>query len=432
MKLFELYQQNTLQGTNNLKRISEAVENKTGAVITVGNTQVKLGINSARYVFSLYETAVANGTSEQFLEGLANLNPTMVMENDNTMRHIVSKFKHEVKNFLAGGDMSDDLYHALYDYYSDHGEMPYGTMKGRDGDPYEWVHMRFDRDVHDYAGGGNPDIPALPTAVMPSMPRQESMYESKKTKMKEGWDDMMADVRARADKEAPGATGKFDRSKNPDSGGTVYSRKYNQDTGQSIETGRDAEGKTKEKRSVGRPNSGISGEDEVGTKFTDYGSWYHKSKRTHAERKIAGSKNHAVAVVPKGKKYLIVGKWEDGAGTLFSSPSELVTLADLGEYKSAKGRPKKVREWIETLRFVSEGVAGPKNCWPGHRKVGTQPGTGKNAGKRVNDCEKIKEELDDDQKRVGQVGGKEPAKKIGTVLGTSPKQHPFKGRLVGE
>jgi hypothetical protein len=41
---------------------------------------------------------------------------------------------------------------------------------------------------------------------------------------------------------------------------------------------------------------------------------------------------------------------------------------------------------------VDEGVAGPKKCWPGHKKVGTQPGTGKNAGKRVNDCEKIKED----------------------------------------
>jgi hypothetical protein len=40
----------------------------------------------------------------------------------------------------------------------------------------------------------------------------------------------------------------------------------------------------------------------------------------------------------------------------------------------------------------NEGVAGPKNCWPGYRKTGTQPGTGKNAGKRVNDCEKIKQE----------------------------------------
>jgi len=41
---------------------------------------------------------------------------------------------------------------------------------------------------------------------------------------------------------------------------------------------------------------------------------------------------------------------------------------------------------------IIEGVAGPKNCWPGHRKVGTQPGTGKNKGKRVNDCEKIEEQ----------------------------------------
>lgn len=40
---------------------------------------------------------------------------------------------------------------------------------------------------------------------------------------------------------------------------------------------------------------------------------------------------------------------------------------------------------------VSE-VAGPEKCWPGHRKVGTKPGTGKNAGKRVNDCEKIGEQ----------------------------------------
>ena len=46
--------------------------------------------------------------------------------------------------------------------------------------------------------------------------------------------------------------------------------------------------------------------------------------------------------------------------------------------------------------------------------------------------ELINEGLDADQRRVGQVGGKERAKKIGTVLGTSPKQHPFKGRLVGE
>jgi hypothetical protein len=47
---------------------------------------------------------------------------------------------------------------------------------------------------------------------------------------------------------------------------------------------------------------------------------------------------------------------------------------------------------MKATEFIIEGVAGPKNCWPGYRKTGTQPGTGKNAGKRVNDCEKIKED----------------------------------------
>lgn len=46
---------------------------------------------------------------------------------------------------------------------------------------------------------------------------------------------------------------------------------------------------------------------------------------------------------------------------------------------------------MKISEIITEGVAGPKSCWPGHRKVGTQPGTGKNKGKRVNDCKKIKE-----------------------------------------
>ena len=48
---------------------------------------------------------------------------------------------------------------------------------------------------------------------------------------------------------------------------------------------------------------------------------------------------------------------------------------------------------INQIVHLSEGVAGPKNCWPGYKKTGTQPGTGKNKGKRVNDCEKIKQQV---------------------------------------
>lgn len=61
-----------------------------------------------------------------------------------------------------------------------------------------------------------------------------------------------------------------------------------------------------------------------------------------------------------------------------------------GPYK----RPKEVAQLQSRIaKLEKQGVAevaGPEKCWPGHRKVGTQPGTGKNAGKRVNDCEKIK------------------------------------------
>lgn len=34
-------------------------------------------------------------------------------------------------------------------------------------------------------------------------------------------------------------------------------------------------------------------------------------------------------------------------------------------------------------------VAGPEKCWKGYRRAGTQPGTGQNAGKRVNKCVKV-------------------------------------------
>ena len=38
----------------------------------------------------------------------------------------------------------DDLYDDLYAYFADSGDMPYGTQKARDGDPYEWVHNKLD------------------------------------------------------------------------------------------------------------------------------------------------------------------------------------------------------------------------------------------------------------------------------------------------
>jgi hypothetical protein len=75
-----------------------------------------------------------------------------------TIDHILNRFKHEVKKFEQGGELADDLYHALFDYYFDQGEIPYGIAKARDGDPYDWVAANL--ESHLSGGGivgGNPD-----------------------------------------------------------------------------------------------------------------------------------------------------------------------------------------------------------------------------------------------------------------------------------
>ena len=71
----------------------------------------------------------------------------MLDEDGHALKHITNRFKHEVKNFMNTGAMSDNLYDALYDYYLDTGEMPYGVAKAREGDPQQWVEERFYADM---------------------------------------------------------------------------------------------------------------------------------------------------------------------------------------------------------------------------------------------------------------------------------------------
>jgi hypothetical protein len=62
-----------------------------------------------------------------------------------TMQHILHTYNRDVRDFEETGEMSENLYDALYDYYFD--DMPYGVKKARDGDPYEWVSDRFASDI---------------------------------------------------------------------------------------------------------------------------------------------------------------------------------------------------------------------------------------------------------------------------------------------
>jgi hypothetical protein len=73
----------------------------------------------------------------------------MIDESGETLNHILNRFKAEVKQFKQGAELDNDLYEALFDYYFDQGEMPYGVAKARTGDPYEWVTQRLDQEVQD-------------------------------------------------------------------------------------------------------------------------------------------------------------------------------------------------------------------------------------------------------------------------------------------
>jgi len=318
MKLFELFESPILGGANNLRAIAQAATSGGEAHITLGDEPITLEHPEARFVYGLYKRALQNGQQEQFLKALTDpmsfdkmmgtmrnmlyrdRGPEMAQaaaarigepgmqeavgmhmtENTETLKHIVNRFKHEVKNFLNGHELDTDLYNALFDYYSDHGEMPYGVAKARDDDPVNWVTNRFGQDVHQYV--------------------HESTYFEGEY-IFEGWAEMMAASKERAEKEK--TSGKFD--KKTTSTGTVYTRKYNPDTGETEEPKKDAEGKEPVKRGRGRP-------------------------RTRPEPDTTAPKR--------------------GRGRPRKHP-----LPDPNAPKRGRGRPKKVREWIETLRFVAEG-----------------------------------------------------------------------------
>ena len=88
-----------------------------------------------------------------------NLSESRLMDDTGeTLEHILDRFKYEVRHFEQGGDLDNDLYDALFDYYLNTGDIPYGVAKARTGDPYEWVAQNLESHLH--GGGiidGNPD-----------------------------------------------------------------------------------------------------------------------------------------------------------------------------------------------------------------------------------------------------------------------------------
>lgn len=62
------------------------------------------------------------------------------------VQQILNKYRADFDKVKAGDSLMDqkNLYSELFSYYMDSGEMPYGTMKARDGDPEEWILDRLE------------------------------------------------------------------------------------------------------------------------------------------------------------------------------------------------------------------------------------------------------------------------------------------------
>ena len=58
---------------------------------------------------------------------------------------IAHRYGKEIRDFAQTGELDENLYHALYDYYFD--DMPYGVKKARTADPYEWISDKLDEEL---------------------------------------------------------------------------------------------------------------------------------------------------------------------------------------------------------------------------------------------------------------------------------------------
>ena len=65
----------------------------------------------------------------------------------NTWDHLLDRFRHEVEQFKQGSDLDSDLYDAVFDYYDQHGAMPYRVRNAKDNTANQWISNRLSADL---------------------------------------------------------------------------------------------------------------------------------------------------------------------------------------------------------------------------------------------------------------------------------------------
>jgi hypothetical protein len=101
--------------------------------------------------------------------GLPVVESVLTDSTGHTLDHILKSFGREVRDFKEGGELDDNLYRALYDYYFE--DMPRNTRHNADGqDSYEWITDKLDSEF----GTGNyaprditPTLETMPSLLAP-------------------------------------------------------------------------------------------------------------------------------------------------------------------------------------------------------------------------------------------------------------------------
>ena len=138
---------------------------------------------------------------------------------------------------------------------------------------------------------------------------------------------------------------------------------------------------------INGPMNIIKTYDKTGKETGDSNAEYDMGTQTVAQKKTAGGAVQNTTTPTGGVPQPAPAPTTEGKKTFADYLSEASKKCN--HTAEGKSCPMHGLDECGTYEEDIAEVAGPKNCWPGHRKVGTQPGTGKNKGKRVNDCEKI-------------------------------------------
>ena len=153
-------------GSENLSTDSDDVIAKRGPMgIQMKEEELEEELNEIMRLSGT--TAWKSHNKSKVTEGLS------LTEGGGTLDHVKNRFKHEVKNFMAHGQMDSDLYHALYDYYRDTGEIPYSVVKD---DPHSWVEERFYMDMGSGMSEGMIDV--APSTELTELARLAGLSES--------------------------------------------------------------------------------------------------------------------------------------------------------------------------------------------------------------------------------------------------------------